>query len=192
MHKRELNCAKELCKINNIPHVIIPFDLTVFGGSPLTDTNIDIPKQADNKQASTVVPFRNTLFITLCAAYCKQHDLNTIYIGATYEDLASYEDCRPNFFESLQNTLRLGGTVHDLEICTPFIGAHKHQIIKLGYHTFGVPYGKTYTCYKGEEEPCLECDACIERIEAFVTNSIRDPLVTDDQKWHDLELGYYI
>lgn len=145
-HVKELECAKELCKINNIPHTIIPFDLTIFGGSPLTDKNIDVPSQADQNQAATIVPYRNTFIAVIAAAYCKANDLNVIYMGPTYEDLANYPDCRPVFFDELQKALLLGGTIHDLEIRTPFISSRKEQIIRLGHHAFGVPYNHTYTC----------------------------------------------
>jgi len=183
-HIKELECAKKLCKINNIPHTIIPFNLTVFGGSPLTDHTIDVPSQADQSQAATVVPYRNTFIAVIAAAYCKANDCNVIYMGSTYEDLANYEDCRPVFFDTLQKTLLLGGTIHDLEIRTPFITARKEQIIRLGYHSFNVPYEDTWTCYAGQEEPCMVCDACRERLESFRLNGIRDPLVSE-KKWNE-------
>ncbi len=189
-HKKELVCAAILCEEMNIPHTVVSFDLSLFGGSPLTDSSLKVPTQADQNQSATVVPFRNTILATLCAAYCKQHGLNTIYIGATFEDLANYEDCRQIFFTNLQDTLRLGGTIHDLEIRTPFIGARKQDIVHLGHTKLSVPYENTWTCYEGKDEPCLECDACLERVESFVLNGLRDPLVTDDATWEKLSITF--
>ena len=181
-HIKELECAKKLCEINNISHTIIPFDLTIFGGSPLTDSNIDVPAQSDQNQAATIVPYRNTFIATIAAAYCQANDLDIIYMGPTYEDLANYPDCRPVFFDALQKTLLLGGSVHNLEIRTPFITVSKEQIIRLGHFSFGVPYENTWTCYKGEKDPCMVCDACRERLESFYFNRIQDPLVSEE-KW---------
>jgi len=189
-HIKELECARKLCKTVQVPHTIIDFDLTCFGGSPLTDKTLNVPAQSDNKQSVTVVPFRNTFLATICAAYCKQHNLNTIYMGATYEDLANYEDCRPVFFDALEELLLLGGTIHDLNIETPFIDTKKSEIIRLGYNKFSVPYQDTWTCYKGGDYPCLECDACRERIESFIVNGIRDPLITDESDWNKLKLEF--
>lgn len=189
-HKKELVCAKELCIGLNTPHTVVDFDLTVFGGSVLTDASLPVPSQYENKQSTTVVPYRNTFLITLCAAYCKQHDLNTIYMGPTYEDLACYEDCREIFMDAIERALILGGTVHDLIIRCPFINSRKSDVIKLGHDRFEVPYEKTWTCYKGEEDPCLECDACLERIESFVVNELRDPLVKDDADWDKFKLEF--
>ena len=180
-HVKELECAKKLCEMNKIKHTIVPFDLTMFGGSPLTDKNIKVPSQAAQNQAATVVPYRNTFIAIIAAAYCKANGLNVIYMGPTYEDLANYEDCRPIFFEALQQLVLLAGTVHDLEIRTPFITVCKQQIIQLG-EMMQVPYKDTWTCYEGKEEPCMACDACRERMEAFRLNGIRDPLISKE-KW---------
>jgi 7-cyano-7-deazaguanine synthase len=180
-HVKELECAKNLCKLNNIKHMIVPFDLTIFGGSPLTDKNIEVPAQCAQNQSVTVVPYRNTFIIMIAAAYCKANKLNTIYAGPTYEDLANYEDCRPVYFEALQQLVLVAGTIHDLEIRTPFITTCKQQIIQIG-QMLQVPYGSTWTCYKGEDAPCTICDACRERMASFRVNGIRDPLVSED-KW---------
>ncbi len=37
----------------------------------------------------------------------------------------------------------------------------------------GVPYGQTHTCYEGKRPAC---DACAERLAAFASNEIVDPL----------------
>lgn len=180
-HIKELESAKILCKLNNIKHTVIPFDLTVFGGSPLTDKNIEVPDQFDRNQSATVVPYRNTFIAMIAAAYCASHDLNIIYMGPTYEDLENYPDCRPIFFEELQRLIRVAGTIHDLEIQTPFIAIGKSQIIKIG-QALQVPYENTWTCYLGEDEPCMKCDACRERMESFRVNDMRDPLISEE-KW---------
>ncbi|MEA3421822.1 MAG: 7-cyano-7-deazaguanine synthase QueC [Acidobacteriota bacterium] len=182
-HKKELDKAKEITKMMKIPHTILHIPLNVFGGSPLTDKNMNVPKQADKNQGATIVPFRNMLFATLAAAYAKANDLNTIYMGTTYEDLAEYPDCRPVFFDSLNETLMLGDKIHDLIISTPFMGATKDVVIKAGVH-LGVDYSKTWTCYLGEDYPCLKCDACRERMLAFRLNNMKDPIVTDED-WAD-------
>ncbi|MEA3338576.1 MAG: 7-cyano-7-deazaguanine synthase QueC, partial [Chloroflexota bacterium] len=178
-HIKELEYAKKLCELNNVKHTIIPFDLTVFGGSPLTDVNMEIPAQAASKQATTVVPYRNTFIAMIAAAYCKANNCNIIYMGPTYEDLENYEDCRPIFFDALQKLVLVAGTVHDLEIRTPFITTTKQQIIQFG-QTLQVPYENTWTCYAGKDKPCMTCDACRERMQAFRANNMRDPLIPED------------
>ena len=48
-------------------------------------------------------------------------------------------------------------------------------VIALGLE-LGVPYEITHTCYEGLRPSCGRCDACTERIEAFMANKARDPL----------------
>lgn len=180
-HKKELECAKAICDAYNIPHTVIDFSaLGSLGGSPLVDTNIDVPPQKTAQQSTTVVPYRNTFLATIAAAYAHKHQLNTIYMGPTWEDLENYPDCRPEYFNVLQKTLRLGGVLHDLELCVPFVETRKQDIVRVGTR-LGVPYELTWTCYKGNERPCLECDACVERMDSFHDNEIKDPLVTDEE-----------
>ena len=178
-HVKELECAKKLCELNNIKHVIVPFDLTIFGGSPLTDKNMEVPSQSERNQSGTVVPYRNTFIAMIAASYCKANGFNIIYMGPTYEDLENYEDCRPVFFESLQQLVLVAGTIHDLEIRTPFITTTKQQIVQIG-QLLQVPYENTWTCYKGEDKPCTVCDACRERMQSFRANNVRDPLISEE------------
>ena len=182
-HSKELECARDITARLGIQHVVMNLNLGVFGGSPLVDKTINVPDQQENAQSSTVVPYRNTLIATLAAALARSKGYNTIYMGPTYEDLANYADCRPIFYESLEETLRLGDTLHDLSIITPFISSTKREIVRFGMN-LGVDYSKTWTCYAGLSEPCMKCDSCRERMLSFRQNDMKDPLISDE-KWAD-------
>ena len=184
-HSRELDHARATCTVKKVPFTVVDLNLAQFGGSPLVDVNLNVPKQSANKQATTVVPYRNTLLIVLAAANARLVGANRIYIGATYEDLANYPDCRELFFEQLETTLRLSGPIYDLEICAPFVGMKKDEVIKMGKR-LKVDYQLTHTCYCGVDYPCLECDSCRERMESFRLNKVRDPLVTKEDWKHYL------
>ncbi|MCK4357832.1 MAG: 7-cyano-7-deazaguanine synthase QueC [Candidatus Cloacimonetes bacterium] len=163
------NCVKDLKVLN--------FDLSQIGHSALTDETQEVPNSMKN-QIQTVVPFRNTLLATLAAAYGESLELNpiTIFMTPVKEDFETYRDCRIPFYHSLTETLRLGSTREtEIEIITPFIGTTKAEIIALGTK-YKVPYELTHTCYKGTRPACGKCPACIERLEAFKTNSLKDPL----------------
>lgn len=180
-HKRELTAAKNICEECKIPHEIINFDaLSTFSNSPLVDPDVNVPDQADGEQAKTVVPYRNTFLATIAAAYAHKVGANVIYMGPTWEDLANYPDCRPEFYRALQQTLRLSGPIHELEIRTPFIDMNKTEIIRIGAR-IGTPYELTWTCYNGQKRPCMKCDACIERMDSFYDNGLRDPIVVDGE-----------
>jgi 7-cyano-7-deazaguanine synthase len=159
----------------SIPELAI--DLKQFGRSPLTDHSMPVPTKEQNKQASTVVPFRNTMFLVMAAAYATVNEFDDIGLGPTREDLPEYPDCRPAYIDAMQAALRLADRHHHLNIETPYIDMWKSDVIEIGLE-LGVPYGLTHTCYNGVwQTPCRECDACHEREDSFMANGIVDPLL---------------
>jgi len=176
-HRVELECAGRLAERAGVAtHKIIELDLTAIGGSPLTDEDLDIPAARDRQQIATVVPCRNMLFVTLAAAYAETQGICDLYIAPVKDDYRSYRDCRREFYDSLEQTLRLGATQDaSFHIHTPFVDRWKTQVIALGLK-LGVPYELTHTCYQGRRPACGRCDACAERIQAFKANGVRDPL----------------
>lgn len=156
---------------------ILNFDLSQIGHSALTDKTQEVPDDMKN-QIQTVVPFRNILLATLAAAYGESLELNliTILMTPVREDFETYRDCRIGFYQSLAETLRLGSTQEiEIDIIVPFIGITKAKIISMGIE-YKVPYELTHTCYRGTRPACGKCPACIERLEAFKANSLKDPL----------------
>ena len=118
------------------------------------------------------------MLATLAAAYGESLELNpiTIFMTPVREDQETYRDCRIPFYQSLDETLRLGATQEiEIETIVPFIGITKAKIISMGTE-YKVPYHLTHTCYKGKRPACGKCPACIERLEAFKANSLKDPL----------------
>jgi 7-cyano-7-deazaguanine synthase len=177
-HRKEMFVAQSLARDLNLPTTIIAIpDLGKLGGSALTDPRIPVPAQADKRQPDTVVPMRNSHFLCWAASVCEVKGIHHIFIGANAEDHASYPDCRPEFYEAMQEALRRGSkNLKDLIIHTPFIHWRKAQIVALGLK-LGVPYERTWTCYQGGVLPCRICDACREREAAFEENGITDPLL---------------
>jgi len=156
---------------------ILNFNLSQIGHSALTDKNWKVPNNMKD-QIKTVVPFRNTMLMTLAAAYGESLGLSPINIFMTpvKEDFASYRDCRKPFFTCLEKTLSLGSTYGvDVHIYTPFVENTKAEIIDIGTK-LDVPYHLTYSCYEGTQPSCGKCPACIERLEAFKANGLSDPL----------------
>ena len=174
-HHIELTAAAQLAH-DLAAHRIISLDLATIGGSPLTDPDRKVPAAAAHRQIDTVVPFRNMLFVTLAAAYCETQSIVDLYLAPVKDDFPAYRDCRRPFYDSLEISLRLGAT-RDVafKLHTPFVDKWKSEVIALGLK-LGVPYGQTHTCYEGLRPACGRCDACAERLAAFETNKVVDPL----------------
>src|SRR5690242_16317164 len=66
--QRELRAAQDVAKAARaIQHHLYPLDLTLWGGSALTDTSIEIPTSGvvENAIPVTYVPARNTILLSL-------------------------------------------------------------------------------------------------------------------------------
>ena len=175
-HRIELESSQRLSREGGaLHHKVIVLDLTQIGGSPLTSDALDVPEAADQQQISTVVPYRNALFITAAAAYAETVGISDLYISPVKDDYTAYRDCRREFYDALEQSLSLGATQEDtrISIHTPFVYESKSEVIARGLE-LKVPYDLTHTCYEGTQPACGRCDACTERIDAFKANNTSD------------------
>ena len=110
--KKELECFHAISDHYNVPmerrKIIDVSFLKQIGGSSLTDENIDVKKfQGDSEEIpDSYVPFRNTHIISMVVSWAKYH--KKIYIGAVEEDSSGYPDCRPAYYEAINNLIKVG------------------------------------------------------------------------------------
>jgi 7-cyano-7-deazaguanine synthase len=185
-HERELIAARDVAAYYSAEHLIIDVPLSQWGGSALTDKRIAVPTDRGLKEMAmevpiTYVPGRNLIFLALAASLAEARGCSTIYFGATQIDYSGYPDCRKEFVTAVRNVLQVGtkiGTQHSemWRIETPLLMLGKKAIIQLGLE-LQVPYILTWSCYKGERKPCLECDSCKLRIAGFAELGMIDPLL---------------
>lgn len=175
-HKKEILCAKAICEELGVEHRVI--DLTsvtqLLGGSALTD-DIDVPEghYADENMKKTVVPNRNMMMLSIATAWAVSLEADQVVFGAHSGDHAIYPDCRQEFIDAMTTVTKIAN-YHSVEIVAPFIDADKGDIATAG-KDMGVPYEKTWTCYKGLERHCGACGACVERQEAMAKAGVIEP-----------------
>ena len=184
-HRRELHAAAMIAKSAGVrEHRVVSFDLRAWGGSALTDTELDLPKSRDLDQMAenipiTYVPARNTIFLSFGLAYAEALGAQYVYIGVNALDYSGYPDCRPDYIQAMQTVFRLGTKQgregEEIKIVTPLIELKKTEIIQLG-NKLGVPWEKTWSCYAGGELACGVCDSCRLRLAAFEELGLSDPL----------------
>ena len=184
-HRRELHAAAMIAKSAGVrEHRVVSFDLRAWGGSALTDTELDLPKSRDLEQMAenipiTYVPARNTIFLSFGLAYAEALGAQYVYIGVNALDYSGYPDCRPDYIQAMQKVFRLGTKQgregEEIQIVTPLIKLKKTEIIQLG-NKLGVPWEKTWSCYAGGELACGVCDSCRLRLAAFEELGLSDPL----------------
>ena len=176
-HKKELECAKDTCKILAIPHEI--FDLSILNQiapSSLTREDWNIPEghYADENMKETVVPNRNMVMLSLATSYAIGIKATKLFYGAHAGDHDIYPDCRKEFVHQLSLTIEMCDWSKVL-LVAPYIDMDKGDIVIKGKE-LGVDYFYTWTCYKGKKEACGKCGSCVERLEAFEKAGIKDPV----------------
>ncbi len=187
-HHYEIGAAKKIAaSLGVIEHRIIDIDLAGFGGSALTDPNIEVPKDSPDladpdKVPPTYVPARNTIFLSYALAWAEVIGTFDIFIGVNSTDYSGYPDCRPQFiaaFEELANlataaAIRGKGRYH---IHTPIMNMTKAEIILTG-RNLGLDYSLTHSCYDPDEQgrSCGRCDSCRLRLKGFAEAGLKDPI----------------
>ena len=187
-HKQEIEAAKKIAdSLGTIEHRIIDIDLAGFGGSALTDSTIEVPKdRADlgnhNQIPPTYVPARNTIFLSYALAWAEVLGAFDIYIGVNVTDYSGYPDCRAEFIAAFEKTANLAtaaaverkGRYH---VHTPIIDMTKAEIILTGTK-LGVDFSLTHTCYDPDQQgrSCGRCDSCRLRLKGFTEAGLKDPI----------------
>ena len=180
-HHAELTAAENVARaLGAVQHRVVNIDLTVFGGSALTDDSIAVPVQPSSGIPVTYVPARNTIMLSLALAWAEVLGAQNIFIGVNAVDYSGYPDCRPEYIVAYEHMANLatkaaieGG---QLRIHTPLISLSKAEIIRQGVQ-LGVDYGMTVSCYQADAEgrACGSCDSCRLRREGFAAAGIPDP-----------------
>jgi 7-cyano-7-deazaguanine synthase len=62
-----------------------------------------------------------------------------------------------------------------IRIHAPLLEMTKAQIIEKGQE-LGVPFGLTWSCYRGGAKACGRCDSCLLRRKGFFEIGVDDPL----------------
>jgi len=180
-HIAELVAAKNVAHIMGAAaHKTAQLDLSLFGGSALTDDAIDVPESATTGIPVTYVPARNTIMLSLSLAWAEVLQSQDIFIGVNALDYSGYPDCRGEYVKAFQTMANLATKSavegQTITIHAPLIDMTKAEIMQLGTQ-LGVDYAMTVSCYQANAagEACGLCDSCRLRSEGFQAAGLADP-----------------
>jgi 7-cyano-7-deazaguanine synthase len=182
-HRIELDAAIRIAAaLGAERHIVLPLDLSGFGGSALTD-DIDVPKEGLGDDIPvTYVPARNTIFLSLGLGWAEASGARSIYIGVNALDYSGYPDCRPEFvsaFEELAAIATKAGAEGDrFRVEAPLLHMTKADIAREAAR-LGLDAGLSWSCYDptADAKHCGRCDSCRLRSKAFVEAGLPDPTV---------------
>ncbi len=129
-HSKEVECAEKVARLMGIQHELV--DISFLGKvawySALTNPErFPIPDDRSAQQLGasipiTYVPLRNTIFLSLAAAYLESLVLHRIevegvspstvqahiFMAPNAVDYSGYPDCRPEYFDKMRESLQYG------------------------------------------------------------------------------------
>lgn len=187
-HRIELDSARAIAASLGVErHVVLPLDLTAFGGSALTAGDIAVPKDGVGATGEagipiTYVPARNTIFLSLTLGFAEVTGAQDIFIGVNALDYSGYPDCRPEFIAAFQAmaalATRAGVEGAPVRINTPLQYMSKADIAREA-ERLGLDAGMSWSCYDptADGRHCGQCDACRLRAKGFAEAGLADPTV---------------
>ncbi|MGJ3647240.1 7-cyano-7-deazaguanine synthase QueC [Sphingomonas sp. GlSt437] len=182
-HRVEIAAARRIAAaLGAVEHIVLPIDLSAFGGSALTD-DIAVPKDGVGPGIPvTYVPARNTIFLSLALGWAEAAGASDLYIGVNALDYSGYPDCRPEFiaaFEAMAKlATRAGVEGAPFRIHAPLQHMTKAEIVKEAAR-LGLDAGMSWSCYDPAPGAlhCGLCDSCRLRQRGFEEAGVPDPTV---------------
>ncbi|MBA4042274.1 MAG: 7-cyano-7-deazaguanine synthase QueC [Sphingobium sp.] len=180
-HRVELAAARRIASaLGAERHVVLPLDLSAFGGSALT-ADITVPKSGVAPGIPvTYVPARNTIFLSLALGWAEAAGARDLFIGVNALDYSGYPDCRPEFISAFEGLAELatkaGVEGAPFRIHAPLQHMTKADIAREAAR-LGLDAGLSWSCY--DPAPgglhCGLCDSCRLRRRGFVEAGLLDP-----------------
>lgn len=202
-HTVELKKVKENIKFLQslgypVTHQVIDLrDAFSDSASSLHQGGEDIPEghYNDLSMKSTVVENRNIIFSAIiygkALAWAKKTGEHVdIFLGIHAGDGHSvYKDCTPESRMAAELTFKISNWDSDkVNYVAPFENVYKADVLTEGldamenmeFSTDNINFvlSNTHSCYNPDERgrSCGKCGTCVERLEAFAKNSIKDPI----------------
>ena len=195
-HRRELAAATEIAKTLGIEQIVadVSFYKYLAQQSALTNADTyDLPtgrSQADMADDIPITITRNTL------PDVSGRPVGEPRLREIEQNAISPEDIEATLFVSQCGRLQLSGLptrVHEIavetlnrgsklctqygipfKIDTPLIEMSKADIVRMASE-LTAPIHLSWSCYRGSETPCGECDSCLLRAKGFAQAGLPDP-----------------
>ncbi|WP_305555191.1 7-cyano-7-deazaguanine synthase QueC [Methanobrevibacter sp. V74] len=172
---QEIIVSKKICEKMGWNHEVIdlPWLSDISNSSLNTDEDVPEVSESDlndldksSETASNVwVPARNTVFTSIALSYAESIGAQIIIVGWNNEEGATFPDNSKNFLKEFNELIKVGSP-NNIKIEAPCIDLTKEELVEFGVK-IGAPMKLSYSCYKGEEEPCGVCESCVRRNRAF-------------------------
>jgi len=171
---REYGCARINCQRFNVPLEIVnlrPLRDSFVGRFPFPINLYDCLVKNPLGQITTFA------LSTLVAGISVLADRHTLMLGIHHTDM----ELRPVLQKSMETLEEIVNYVVEsftddthFTLLLPFKDTNRHTVIHTGLR-LGVEFENTWSCHESSDAPCLSCEGCEERREAFTLAGVPDP-----------------
>ncbi len=182
--EREAEYASRVCSVLGVEHRVLRLEwleeitqtALVSGGELPELSEEELDSEAAQESARRVwVPNRNGVFVNIAASFAEALECEAVVVGFDAEEAATFPDNSSAYVEAANRALGFS-TLRGVRVHAPLVGMSKAQIAELGLK-IGAPLEWSWSCYRGDEKPCLRCESCMRRARAFRSIGRRDPLL---------------
>jgi 7-cyano-7-deazaguanine synthase len=127
---------------------------------------------------SSYVPARNMIFYSIAAHYAEYLGIKWIIGGHNIHDVKFFKDASKGYIEKINSLFQEGCLLCDgppYKIVLPLAEMNRKEIVHLAME-LKLPLELTWSCHKEGEVHCGECYACKQRLDAFGSLGLRDPV----------------
>lgn len=162
--------------------------LSALGGNARTSRKMLIEDMAALGQEvpSTFVQGLVPTMLSLAATWAGAIEAKRIIIGSSEDyDVPGppisklYPDYRREFVQTFNLMLEYAKPrARELQVEAPLAELTRQEIVSLG-RRLKLPFEKTWSCYRSNEEPCGKCLGCGTRAAGFLSCGVPDPLLLE-------------
>jgi 7-cyano-7-deazaguanine synthase len=127
---------------------------------------------------SSYVPARNLMFYSIAAHYAEYLGAKWIIGGHNVHDVNFFKDASKDYIEKLNALFKEGCLLCNgqaYKILLPLSEMDRKDIIRLAIK-LKIPVEKTWSCHSEGRVHCGRCYACKQRLEAFHSLGVKDPV----------------
>jgi 7-cyano-7-deazaguanine synthase len=137
------------------------------------------PKKRDSDALwSSYVPARNLMFYSIAAHYAEYLGIKRIIGGHNMHDIKFFKDASKDYIEKLNALFEKGCLLcngQPYKILLPLSAMSRRDIIRLAIK-LNIPMEQTWSCHREGSVHCGRCYACKQRLEAFDSLGLEDPV----------------
>lgn len=166
-HQSEKESAKIIAKYFGVDQITVELP---FFSQLTTNALLDHDRSLNEFQEefalpNTLVIGRNGLFARVGAIYAHNVKASHLYLGVLGLEAANsgYLDCSRNYFDLMEQVLRIDLGTENFWIHTPLVDMTKKQTLELAYDLGSLKFilENSITCYDGIKDfGCGKCAAC--------------------------------